>query len=180
MEAATERAKRRGHFRQEGERRAPRRRHLAETGMKGRDEPQDVRASPPAESSRTLSADRSQGPRRSGMGEVVLSSPATPPPRVRPNSVAASTSPHQPVVSPPYFQFTSQAGEKRITSLWVSPFHTIKKSYFSVTRRMTTPRFPIFSLQGGCHHSILIGPTFIHKARVETNFLVTKMATITL
>lgn len=79
VEAATERAKRRGHFRQEGERRAPRRRHLAETGMKGRDEPQDVRASPPAESSRTLSADRSQGPRRSGMGEVVLSSPATPP-----------------------------------------------------------------------------------------------------
>lgn len=78
VEAVSERAERRGHFRQEGERRAPRRRHLAETGMKGCDEPQDVRASPPAESSRTLSADGSHGPRWSGMGEVVLSSLATP------------------------------------------------------------------------------------------------------
>lgn len=80
-----------------------------------------------------------------------------------PASQRLSSRPHSPLgpaVLFLYFQFAWQAGEKWITSPWVSLFRTIKKSYFLVTRRMTAPRFPIFSPQGGCHHSILIDPTF--------------------
>lgn len=80
--------------------------------------------------------------------------------QARPSLVAGFTSLLRCEVIFPYFQFILQAGEKWITSPWVSLFRTIKKSYFLVTRQMTTPRFPIFSLQGGCHHSILIDPTF--------------------
>lgn len=80
--------------------------------------------------------------------------------QLRQSSVVEFTSPLWRGVIFLYFQFTLQAGEKCIPSPWVSLFRTIKKSYFLVIRRMTTPRFPIFSLQGGCHHSILIDPTF--------------------
>lgn len=51
---------------------------------------------------------------------------------VRHNSMVEFMSPLWHVVIFLYFQFTLQAGEKWITSPWVSLFRTIKKSYFLV------------------------------------------------
>lgn len=108
--------------------------------------------------SRTPSQRRTQGHMTWGPWDAISWLPAIP--QVRRSSAAEFTSPLQHAIIFLYFQFASQAGEKWITSPWVSLFRTIKKSYFLVTRRMTTPRFPIFSPQEGCHHSVLIDPTF--------------------
>lgn len=119
VEAATERAKRRGHFRQEGERRAPEEKALGRDWDEGtRRAPR--RASPALQPRKLQNTVGGQEPRtrRSGMKwSSPLQQPT--PPRSDPIQWLRPHPPHQPVVSPPYFQFTSQAGEKRITSLWV-------------------------------------------------------------